>query len=75
MAKPTSTNLGIQPLLREEEVALLLGVSRHWLQRARWEGEGPDYIKFARAVRYEPEAIERWIDDRRLKGFTFADGL
>jgi hypothetical protein len=62
-------------LLCEREVARILNVSCYWLQRARCEGRGPDYIKFPRAVRYEPEAIERWIDDRRVKHFTFADGL
>ena len=34
-----------QPLLHETQAAKLLGISPAWLQRKRWEGDGPVYIK------------------------------
>jgi hypothetical protein len=55
-----------RPLLHESEAAEILCVSPAWLQRKRWEGGGPIYVKHARAVRYEHEAIERWIADHRV---------
>lgn len=54
------------PLLHEAQAAKLLGVSIAWMQRKRWEGDGPAYIKYSRAVRYEPAAIDAWIDRHRV---------
>ena len=56
----------IEPLLHEAQAAKLLAVSSAWLQRKRWEGGGPAYIKHGRAVRYERAAIEAWIEARRI---------
>jgi predicted DNA-binding transcriptional regulator AlpA len=55
-----------QPLLHETQAAKLLGISPAWLQRKRWEGDGPAYIKHGRAVRYEQSAIEEWIASHRV---------
>lgn len=54
------------PLLHEVQAAKLLGISPAWLQRKRWEGDGPAYIKHGRAVRYEQSAIEEWIASHRV---------
>lgn len=56
----------MRPLLHDEQAAKLLGISPAWLQRKRWEGGGPVYIKYRGAVRYEPGAIEKWIADHRV---------
>jgi predicted DNA-binding transcriptional regulator AlpA len=55
-----------QPLLHEAQAARMLGLSPAWLQRKRWEGAGPAYIKHGRAVRYELTAIEEWIASHRV---------
>lgn len=60
LAKP------MPPLLHEAHAAKLLGVSVAWMQRKRWEGDGPAYVKYSRAVRYELAAIEAWIERHRV---------
>jgi predicted DNA-binding transcriptional regulator AlpA len=55
-----------QPLLHEAQAAKMLGLSSAWLQRKRWEGAGPAYVKHGRAVRYELSAIEDWIASHRV---------
>lgn len=56
----------LQPLLHEDDAAKLLAVSAAWLQRKRWEGAGPAFIRHGRAVRYEPSEIEKWIRSHRI---------
>lgn len=58
---------GIEPLLTEYAAARILGMSAAWLRRCRWAGTGPEYVRHARAVRYEPAAIRRWIEERRVQ--------
>ncbi|MDH3664216.1 MAG: helix-turn-helix domain-containing protein [Alphaproteobacteria bacterium] len=45
-------------LLNEHEVARELGLSVKTLRKWRWSGDGPDFIKIGRAVRYERQAID-----------------
>jgi predicted DNA-binding transcriptional regulator AlpA len=52
-------------LLHERDAARVLGISIHWLRRKRWEGGGPAYIKYGRAVRYRCSDLEKWIADHR----------
>ena len=54
------------PLLHEVQAAKLLAVSPAWLQRKRWEGDGPAFIRHGRAIRYEEAAILAWIDAHRI---------
>ncbi len=51
-------------LLNQVEVAEFLGLSEAWLERARWAGDGPRYIKFGRAVRYKSSDIEKYLAKR-----------
>lgn len=51
-------------LLNEVQVAKMLGMSPAWMQRKRWEGGGPPYIKIDHAVRYREEDVKDWIDAR-----------
>jgi predicted DNA-binding transcriptional regulator AlpA len=60
------SNLPIEPLLAERDAAKILGVSQAWLARKRWEGQGPAFIRYGRAVRYERSALERYIQSRRI---------
>ena len=51
-----------EKLLTEIEAAPVLGMSRAWLQRKRWEGGGPPYVKYDRAVRYRSSDLIAWIE-------------
>ena len=56
-------------LLREPEAAKLLGVSVYWLQKQRWLGTGPAYIRVGGrkggAIRYRLSDLDRWIEENR----------
>ncbi len=58
-------------LLKEQEVAKMIGLSVHWLRRMRWSGGGIPYIKIAEgpggAVRYRREDVEAFIASRVRK--------
>lgn len=58
-------------LLKEQEVAKKIGLSVHWLRRARWAGGGIPFIKIADgpggAVRYRQEDVEAFIASRVRK--------
>lgn len=54
-------------LLTEAEAAALIGFSRRFLQRRRYEGTGPEYVRMSNAVRYLPEDVERWAETFRIK--------
>jgi predicted DNA-binding transcriptional regulator AlpA len=54
------------PLLNEKDAAKLLGVSHYLLQRWRWLGAGPKWIKIGgekgRSVRYRRGDLQQWIE-------------
>jgi predicted DNA-binding transcriptional regulator AlpA len=53
-----------QVLLRENEAAKYLGMSISWMQRSRWDGSGPPFIKINHAVRYRQSDLEDWVEKR-----------
>lgn len=53
-----------QPALNETQAAEILGVSVHWMRRARWSGNGPEFVKYGSAVRYTPEALLAYRNSR-----------
>lgn len=56
--------------LTEKEAAEICGLSRQWFQRARWEGNGPPFVKIGSgrsgAVRYRLSALLQWLADREF---------
>ena len=55
----------MQPLLTTEEAAQLLNVSPQFLERDRWAGAMIPFIRVgARAVRYDPATIQRYLEER-----------
>ncbi|MCY4479319.1 MAG: helix-turn-helix domain-containing protein [Rhodospirillales bacterium] len=48
-------------LLNTDQAAQRLGLSPRTLERYRVTGEGPEYLKIGRAVRYTVSALERWL--------------
>jgi excisionase family DNA binding protein len=48
-------------LLTTQEAADLLHVSVYFLERDRWAGARIPFIKVGRAVRYDPDEIDRYL--------------
>lgn len=58
----------IEPPYTPEELAELLGVTEKTLETWRREGIGPDPMPLtAKVVRYRPEAVKRWFDEKERK--------
>lgn len=70
------TELALNRLLNQKEVAQLFGLSEAWLEKARWQGEGPPFIKVGkRAVRYEARDVTAYIKANRRTSTTDPGGL
>lgn len=52
-------------LYSETEAAMILGLSPRTLQRWRWAGGGPEYIKLGSCVRYPEETLATFLDRGR----------
>jgi hypothetical protein len=50
-----------QLLVREGEAARRLGTSVRTLQKWRWNGNGPKFIRLGRAVRYDPADLSAFV--------------
>jgi predicted DNA-binding transcriptional regulator AlpA len=55
-----------QRILKEQDVALLIGVSVHTLRAWRWRNEGPAYFKVGSCVRYHQSSVEAYLDRHRI---------
>lgn len=63
--EPRNTGFGkatkMTKLLTPKEAAELLGYAPATLAMWRYTGDGPEYVKSGKNVRYTPESLERWI--------------
>ena len=48
----------------DEQVAEYLGLARQTLRNWRTQGGGPPFIKAGRSVRYRPDDVRQWQEDR-----------
>lgn len=46
------------------DAAQLLGMSIAWLERARWQGDGPKFVRIGRGVRYRLADLRQFMNDR-----------
>jgi hypothetical protein len=60
-------------LLTPYEAATTLRVSLSWLAKARMNGDGPPFVKFGRAVRYEETALHHWMKTRERRSTSEDD--
>jgi predicted DNA-binding transcriptional regulator AlpA len=51
-------------LLTSREAAEMLNISLYWMERQRWLGTGPRYLKVGRSVRYRFSDIEDYLAGR-----------
>lgn len=49
-------------LIKPIEAAHFLGLSRSWLAKLRLTGDGPQYVKVGRQVRYRRTDLLRWVE-------------
>lgn len=47
--------------LDEFQAAKILGKSVHWMRRARWAGNGPEFVRVGGNVRYRLAVLEDFI--------------
>jgi len=65
------TALDDDPIVKPAEFSELIGHSLRTLQRWRTTGEGPQYIKLGKDVRYQRSAIQSWLRDRTIPHTKF----
>jgi hypothetical protein len=59
-----------------DAAARYVGLSASTLAKLRCVGgDGPEYVKFGRAVRYEQAALDRWVASHRAKSTSDAERL
>jgi len=54
--------------LSSKEVADQLGLHNDTLKAWRARDEGPPYFRMGRAIRYRPEEVEKWLEEKRVDG-------
>ena len=54
------------PSLTERPAAEYLGLSVRTLQKRRFEGQGPSYLKIGRSVRYRLEDLDAFLEAHRI---------
>ncbi|HBA87623.1 MAG TPA: DNA-binding protein [Geobacter sp.] len=68
MSQSNFTPTASTALLNEQETATRIGMSVHWLRRARWAGGGIPFVKMGSgpkaAVRYRPEDADAYVSAR-----------
>jgi predicted DNA-binding transcriptional regulator AlpA len=52
------------PLLSPPEAAVVLAVSLSWLAKARLRGDGPNFVKVGRAVKYQRSSLLEYVRHR-----------
>ena len=65
-----NTNNQTEILLTQVEAAEILKKSKAWMERSRWSGSGPPFIKIGRHVRYPKDALLEWIAGHTLRTST-----
>ena len=58
----------IESLLNEHDVARITGMSLASVRRWRLLGRGPRFLKIGASVRYQPEALQAFLDSRPTGG-------
>jgi predicted DNA-binding transcriptional regulator AlpA len=56
-----------QNILNERDAAALVGLSVHTLRARRFKGLEPEFLKLGRSVRYEREALERFLESCKVR--------
>lgn len=49
-----------------KETSEFLGLSVATLAQQRWRGVGPPFLRLGRTVRYRPDAVETWLEQKTV---------
>lgn len=52
-------------MMRQQDVADMLGMTSSWVEQIRLRGGGPVFHKFGKSVRYKIEDVLAWMDAQR----------
>lgn len=52
-------------MLRQKDVAEMLGMTESWVEQVRLRGGGPVFHKFGKSVRYHIEDILAWVNAQK----------
>jgi len=63
-------NIDTTKLLKEADVSKILNVKVTTLRRWRWSGDGPNFVKIGRSVRYDPIYLKEYIESGRCSSTT-----
>ena len=58
---PRNDNATADALLTIEDAAQVLAVTPRFLDKSRWAGTGPRYVKLGKLIRYRREDLNTWI--------------
>lgn len=47
--------------------ARVIGLDHRTLEQWRYQGKGPAYLKVGRHVRYRPDDLDAWLQERRVQ--------
>lgn len=61
---PVEKSVATEPLLTPEQAAKILNVSTSYLAKSRVGGDGPQFVKIGRAVRYPESSLRNFIKAR-----------
>jgi predicted DNA-binding transcriptional regulator AlpA len=50
-------------LVDTQEAASILHLSPHTLDRWRWSGDGPTFVKLGRSIRYRKTDLHRFVEE------------
>lgn len=58
------THTTLPRLLSPQELAAYLRKSKAWVERSRWDGSGPKFIKAGHHCYYREEDVLDWLNER-----------
>ncbi|HSL83242.1 MAG TPA: helix-turn-helix domain-containing protein [Thermoanaerobaculia bacterium] len=61
------------PLLNQDQAAEALAVPPRTLERWRYQGGGPPFVRVGRHVRYRLRDLCQWLDDRTFRSTAEAE--
>ncbi len=68
MPRGSAAGNQIESLLNEHDVARITGMSLASVRRWRLVGRGPRFLKIGASVRYQPEALQAFLNSRPMGG-------
>lgn len=64
-----------QALVGTIQAAHYLGLSRSSLEKLRCYGGGPKFYKYSKVIRYRPEDLDAWLNERLVSSTSETEHL